>query len=353
MPNHYARATALPNVCGRLDYISNPDRQEHLLAFHDGAADLLEGQFWHTLASECRSAFEQYGDKTKKCCEGREIVQPLSNALLQRMDPEAIAKIITQTFKDNAGLTVAVAIHQNKKENNLHAHIIFPERQLLQEPVGQKVAERNLFFDETGKRRYKKAEILDENKELRPGCKIVKKGELYGEVRHFGSVEPGFSRKGWLQDLKTNVLLPMVNGPLKGDIEFTQYNASTGKLAQQHIGKDATPEIQERIRVYNQEVKVYNRLVDTGIVHPAVAADVQAKVRQAPERNRVLQELVARLLQICRMLAEKKRQKEERREPEPTEKRRSVNELMEDAERRADKQNRPQGFNKNQGPKEH
>ena len=343
MPNLFARQTALTNVGGRIDYISNPARQEHLLAVHDGAADLVAGAYWHQLAQECKAA-SKHATPGRKCVQGRELIIQLSNALLQRMTPEEIAEKLATSFEQKYHRPCMVAVHMNKTETNLHAHLIYSERDLLKEPE-EKIAPRAIFFDEEGKRQYKKAAILDESGELRPGCRIVAKGEIY-ERRRFGAVDQTFSHKGWLRAAKKEWLLPLRNGDLKGDVEISEYDPSSGKLPQQHVGKVEkvdSSEAQEkaaRIQAYNQEVKVYNSLVDTGIVHPAVAADVQTKLRQAPEKNRVLQELVARLLQICRMLTEKKRQKEERREPEPTE-RKSVNELLEDAKRKADEQNRP------------
>ena len=276
MPNLYARATALPNVVGRVDYISSNHRQERFLAACDGAADLLEGQFWRQLAKESQAAFAQFGYEKRtghkeklKCCEGRELVIQLANALLQRMDPEEIVKTVVDEFREKLGLTVIAGLHLKhyaNAEDNLHVHVIFPERELLKEPV-IKIADRALFFDAQGKRRYKKSEILDENKRLLPGCRIVKKGEIY-EQRYFSSVDPKYSSKAWMKDVKTNVILPLRNGKLKGDVEITEFDRSSGKLPQQHVGtveyvdSDAARETVERIREYNRFVVHYNQLVD-------------------------------------------------------------------------------------------
>lgn len=308
MPNLYARATALPDVCGRIDYISNPKRQEHLLAFCDSTADLIDGQFWHVLARESRQAYEMYGQKSRqvkdpktgemvekelRCCQGREIQIALSNSLLDRMDPHEVAQILVDEFQEKLGLHVAAAIHLNKKENNLHAHVILPERQLLEEPV-IKTAERNLFFDADGRRRYKKAEILDENKQLLPGCRIVKKGEIY-EQRYFSAVEPEYSYKRWLTDVKTNVILPLRNGKLRGDIDITEYDPSTGKLAQQHIGvvdrvdwPSAKAKVAD-IRKYNNLVKEFNQLIDDKRISLEEALAVQAEVNHLPEKTAILE----------------------------------------------------------------
>lgn len=307
MPNLYARATALPNVVGRVNYISSPHRQERLLAAYDGAADLLEGKFWHQLAKESQAAFEQFGyenragqEKKLKCCEGREIMILLSNALLQRMSPDEIVKVVVEEFKEKLGLTVAAGLHLKHNADgpdNLHVHVVFPERELLKEPV-IKIADRALFFDAQGKRRYKKSEILDENKQLLPGCRIVKKGEIY-EQRYFGSVDSKYSSKSWIKDVKTNVILPLRNGKLKGDIEITEFDASTGKLAQQHIGNNVRdPEIRERIQEYNNQVKKWNQLIDAGYVQGKNRMIGQRMVYMSGNRNETLSAVTVRVLQI-------------------------------------------------------
>ena len=42
-----------------------------------------------------------------------------------------------------------------------------------------KIATRNMFYDEQGKHRRTKKEILDEQGNLRAGCSIIPKGEVY------------------------------------------------------------------------------------------------------------------------------------------------------------------------------
>lgn len=316
MPNLYARATALPNVAGRIDYISNPKRQERLLATYDAAADLLDGQFWKQLAKESQTAFEQFSGKTRngkelKCCEGREIVIALSNSLLDRLPPDEIARVIADEFREKLGLTVVVGLHLKHdadSPDNLHAHVVFPERELLEEPV-IKTAERNLFFDANGKRRYKKSEILDENKQLLPGCRIVKKGEIY-EQHFFGSVDARYSDAAWLAEVKTGVILPLRNGKLKGDVEITEYDPSTGKLPLQHVGKMLhvkkadRMEIRSRIEAYNEAVRQYNRLVDEGKVSKKHAKIVQDRMRW-DNRTDVLPVMIRQLNEINRKIQTK------------------------------------------------
>lgn len=61
---------------------------------------------------------------------------------------------------------------------NYHIHLVFSERKMLEHPE-VKIATRNMFYDEQGKHRRTKKEILDEQGNLRAGCSIIPKGEVY------------------------------------------------------------------------------------------------------------------------------------------------------------------------------
>ena len=291
MPNLYARATALTNVGGRIDYISSPEKQEHLLAFSDGAADLADGKYWRLLAQECKAANKHAAPGTKMC-QGRELIVQLSNALLDRLKPEQIVETVERSFRERYNRPCAVALHWNKDMTNLHMHVVFAERDLLQEPE-IKIAPRALFFDEQGKRRYKKGEILDDAGELRPGCRIIKKGEEY-ERHYFSAVDPAFSDRKWLRDCKTNWVLPLRNGELRGDVTITEYDRSSGKLAQQHVGKVSevdSPEARRkaaRIQQYNEAAREWNRHIDQGHVPPKTIKRIQEEISMAPRRNNIL-----------------------------------------------------------------
>ena len=165
MPNAYARQTALHNAGGRVDYITNPERQERLLGVYDAAGQRLQG-YWEHQARECQAAHKHARDGTK-VVEGRELVIQLSNSLLDRMEPAQICRVLAEDFERQYGRPATVALHWNKKKSNLHAHLIYSERELLAEPV-YKVAKRDLYMDAEDRRHYKKAEILDAAGEL-PG----------------------------------------------------------------------------------------------------------------------------------------------------------------------------------------
>ena len=289
MPNVYLRRTALYNIGGRINYISDPERQEHLLAYEDGAKDLLQGRYWKELAKECQAAHAQNSERHKRANEGAELVIQLPNSVLDRLTTAQVCHMVREYFSAvTYGVPAAVALHYNKSKTNLHAHIIYGERDLLPEPR-EKIAPRKLFFDEQGKRRYKKGEILDEDGQLRPGCRIIQKGEVY-ERHLYGPVDQEIHGKHWMELMKTDWLPAILNGPLRGDTEYTVYDRSSGKLPQQHIGKELQPEQATAVQEYNALVKEYNALIETGKIAPEMALEAQQTVLHAQERAPALKQ---------------------------------------------------------------
>ena len=53
-------------------------------------------------------------------------------------------------------------LHHNRRKTNYHIHLIFSERELLDEP-SVKMASRNMFYDENGKHVRTKKEICTED----------------------------------------------------------------------------------------------------------------------------------------------------------------------------------------------
>ena len=269
------------------------------MAVYDTASALLGGKYWEILAKESQEAYEQFGAKTRvrktkkglredvlNCVEARELIFLLGNDLIKYRTPDEIIKVACDTVSKKINRPVTGALHFNKSLTSLHAHIIYSERELLDEPM-MKVAERNLFFDANGKRRYKKSEILDENKNLLPGCKIISKGEVY-ESHCFGSIKKEMLNQKWLQDIKDEIM-NLRNGDLKTDIEITQYDPKTGKLPQQYIGNRVPKWKAERIAKCNEMVKSYNQYVEDGWLSQDDAAMILAAYSSSMDKYRVVE----------------------------------------------------------------
>ena len=103
----------------------------------------------------------------------RELIIMLPPSLI-KYDHELLLKYMTSVFLEKYDVGCCAALHHNKSKTNLHIHLIFSEREIRQE-VERKIASRNMFYNESGKHVQTKKEILDENGNVRPECKIIKK----------------------------------------------------------------------------------------------------------------------------------------------------------------------------------
>ncbi|MCR5119676.1 MAG: MobA/MobL family protein [Lachnospiraceae bacterium] len=257
----------LHDVQGKIDYISNPDRQEHLFATYDTTID---ERFWDYLAGENHRAFEASG-ATGECVEAREFVIMLPPSL-REYDPQLLLKLFTDKFKAEYGLDCGSALHWNKAESNYHIHLIYSERRPLENP-DIRIASRNMFYDENGKHRRTKKEILDEEGNLRPGCRIVRKGEEY-KCRFFGPKEAFVGTSKFLSDVK-HMYTDVINACVKDESErLTVFDRSGPYLATKKIGKNNPKE--DVIRADNEARMEWNRTVDEARVAGIPEEDIVA-----------------------------------------------------------------------------
>lgn len=63
------------------------------------------------------------------------------------------------------------------KMTNYHIHLVFSERKILEHPE-VKIATRNMFYDEQGKHRRTKKEILDEQEIFGQDAVLFPKGKF-------------------------------------------------------------------------------------------------------------------------------------------------------------------------------
>lgn len=225
----YSSARKLTNVVGRVDYISNPERQENIKSFYS----TTDNDFWNKLAKESQEQFTRANTKGK-CCEAREFIIGLPQ------DCGWKAEWIADWFKETYGVECACAIHYKKKENNLHAHLIFSERELLPEPsiVEQKIAQRTYYYDEKGKK-CKKADAV----------KVVPKGTVIqeGNTRYFTDKNEYFKTIRFALEVKDFLLYQ--------DLGLEKFD-KTSMWATKHIGKNNPKS--EFISEYNELIGELN-----------------------------------------------------------------------------------------------
>ena len=173
-------------------------------------------------------------------------------------------------FKERYGVECFAALHHNKRKTNLHIHMIFAERRRLEQPI-EKVATRNRFYDEQGRHVRTKKEILDGNGNIRKGCKIIKKGEIY-ERKIFTTKDVRFKQESFLDEAKifyTDLINQMV---LDDKDRLSIFDKNGPYLATKKVGKN-NPKAEE-IKADNEIRMEWNRAIDRAIVSSVSEAEI-------------------------------------------------------------------------------
>ena len=261
----FIRMSKLTDVCGRVDYISNPKRQEHLYATYS----TVEPEFWQHLSEQAQYDFWKSNQPTGKCIEARELIIALPESL-QQSDPDLLLKLFTEKFRTEYGMQCTAALHHNKTKTNYHIHLIFADRDVL-EKTEVKYATRNMFYNEDGRHVRTKKEILDEEGNVRPGCRILPKGEPY-EINWFSGRKDIFKSKKFLTDVKV-MFTDLINQCVsREEDKLTVFDPSGPYLPTKKIGKNNP--LEEEIRADNELRQEWNRTVDQVLIAGGTEADV-------------------------------------------------------------------------------
>ena len=256
----------LPDVRGRITYISSHAKQENLYAVYE----TTDRCYWTELAKCNQQEFEKSGTEGK-CIEAREFIIALPESFPNLYEPDKLLQLFTDRFKEKYGVECVSALHHNKRKTNYHIHLIFSERELLPEPI-EKTATRNMFYNEQGKHVRTKKEILDENGNVRKGCKIVKKGEVY-ERNLFTAKNKLFKQENFVDEVK-HFYTDLINLLVKDDKEKLHvFDNSRLYLATKKIGKN-NPKA-EQIQTDNEMRMRWNCEVDRAIVSGVSETEIQ------------------------------------------------------------------------------
>ncbi|MDE7178920.1 MAG: MobA/MobL family protein [Lachnospiraceae bacterium] len=256
----------LPDVRGRITYISSHAKQENLYAVYE----TTNRQYWTELAKCSQQEFQRSG-AAGKCIEAREFIIALPESFPDLYEPDKLLQLFTDRFKEKYGVECVSALHHNKRKTNYHIHLIFSERERLPEPI-EKTATRNMFYDEQGKHVRTKKEILDENGDVRKGCKIVKKGEIY-ECNLFTTKNKLFKQDNFVDEVK-HLYTELINTLIKDDKEKLYVFDENGLyLATKKIGKN-NPKA-EQIQTDNEYRMRWNREVYRAIVSGVAETEIQ------------------------------------------------------------------------------
>lgn len=252
----FIQMSKLPNVKGRISYITSPARQENLYATHNTTDSI----FWSNLARESRQEFKRSGTPGK-CIEARELIIALPEVYTQ-LDPQRVLEDFTEHFQKRYGVECVSALHHNKRKTNYHIHLIFSERTLLPEPE-VKIAARSVYFDEQGKRVRTKKEITGEDGKIRKGCTVIKKGEVY-ESHLFSVKDDRYKSDSFLQEVKgyyTDLINRHISDP---EQQLKVFDKNGIYLPTRKIGKHNPKE--EEIKADNAARQEWNRTADMALV---------------------------------------------------------------------------------------
>lgn len=262
---------------GRIDYISNKERQEHLMGYYS----TMEMEDWKRLAEENQEAFSRKGrvyknKKTKEleeteCIEAKEFQGPLPNSWA-KWDPYKLAKWICEMWKEKYNTDIIVAIHWNRSMTNYHMHCIVSERVKLETPEIVK-ASRNLYYDGNWKR-CKKTEAVH----------TIHKGD---EIRRH------VFKKTKEEKLTSNYYLEHDIKNFFADLTGLERFQRDGiHIPQQHVDKYRNKAVAERIRADNASVKKWNAMVDAALevvepeMKPVMIENLKSIQKKAKEKGR-------------------------------------------------------------------
>lgn len=265
MATQYLRITKLHDVRGRIDYISNPERQENLLAYRT----TMDNKMWLALANQNQRSFKNNSrgvSANGKCIEAREIIFHLPHRF--SADPERVLNQIVDDWKNTYHTDCAAALHWNHDKTNLHIHLIFSERERLDRDK-IKYATRNMYYDADWKR-CNKADAVH----------VLHKGEPTSPPFEHAKTR-SFKSYTWLeQELKDHY------AKILG---LDRFERDGLHIPQQKTFKYQNREKAERIRENNKIIREFNEIVDYALSKHVLESDLKEIVeplKDSVKRNK-------------------------------------------------------------------
>ena len=140
-----------------------------------------------------------------------------------------------------------------------------------------------MFYNENGKHVRTKKEILDENGNLRDGCSIIQKGEVY-ESHMFEVKNEHFKSKIFTREVK-EMYTKLMNQYVKEESQkLSVFKPGSVYLATKKIGKN-NPKAAE-IRADNAMRQEWNRIVDVALAE-GVAEETVMEIKRKEITDRV------------------------------------------------------------------
>lgn len=297
MPNVFARTTKINNAVGRSAYISDQTHKQEEVLLHK-AAMVYGWQFYH----EYELKHQKNAGQAQN--EAREILLPLPNELASQYkgattveQKKKIEIICDELAKEIVGENhdYEYAVHWNKARTNLHCHLMFSEREVVDlSLLEQKTYAKDIWHDPVTHKLTKKG----------VGVLVHKKGELmYRDGQPVYKTEPlsakdtRFKEKSFMMQQKLAYQKVMSDYGFDFDVNDNQ----TPYLAQKKLYKGASADYITAAKEWNAEVKRYNEIVKEYIrespeaeeEYISIKRDVLDNVREANQsEKRITREAV-------------------------------------------------------------
>lgn len=243
----FIQMSKLPNVKGRISYITSHARQENLYATYRTA----DNEFWSNLARESQQEFKRSGTEGK-CIEARELIIALPE-VYTRYEPQEVLEDFTEEFHRRYGVEC-------------------------------------VFYDETGKRVRTKKEITGEDGQIRKGCTVIKKGEVY-ESHLFTVKDDKFKSEPFLREVKeiyTDLINRHISDP---EQQLKVFDKNSVYLPTKKIGKN-NPKAAE-IEADNTARQEWNRTADMALLSGISEAKI-LEVKQTEIHEKASQSIMSK-----------------------------------------------------------
>jgi hypothetical protein len=297
MPNVYGQNTKITDVVGRSRYISGEsDKQEEVIVHEKNM--MYDWSFY--------SAYERENahQENQRQNEAREMIIALPNELADKNKNQTSAeqKIILKEICDELvsqivgeGHDHEYAVHWNHDRTNLHVHILYSERKVIQtEPKRYK---KDIWQD---KDTHQLAKANAENAEL-----VHRKGDIMrdkeGNIRYtdtpLSAKDTRFKEHSFMSE--RNKCIQSVLKRFGYDLSIQ--DKETPYLSQKKLYKGASMDYLENARAYNSAVKDYNRNVKMDIeiqperegLYCEIRKDIEDEIKKANSRfKKISQEAI-------------------------------------------------------------
>ena len=269
MTKPFARQTKLKNIVGRSEYITDDKRQEYIVLHSEENMEY----YWQEYAD-----YEKQNRKNKEeNIQGREIIIALPNELHQ--DHRKLKEVVDDYSKSLLGNNrdFEYAVHWNKEKTNLHAHIIYSERERQrQEP---KTYKRDYYYN------YEKGKMTNETD---PDAVITKhKGDIKynkrGEKEYtdkFSKKDTQFKSRDYNEKIKENLVKTLDKYNFKSRVFDNRIELSQAKLY-----KGARADYIEKVTESNKLRAEYNKMVVKAVEQGIMPMTIAIMAKQGIEKR--------------------------------------------------------------------